>query len=220
MYQNCKFYISDYSEYVFSSSLSIYFTLIALWCCFPIQLLISIYNNNGAEMQICPLLTRIQCKVSDAQVTVKACWPLVILISPSYITSSCWISAAGSKYNNLAKSIYSLFLCWEWYVRPKIWGNTNKGIYMHTWLICHILRWCRQRAAHILKLRLRIREIWRGVLEGCWDWTSEKFKGRGSCRPLVHAGSKSLPLAAESVCVEPRVRCTRVPRGLPRGLEV
>ena len=43
-----------------------------------------------------------------------------------------------------------------------------------------------------------------GVLEGCWDWTSEKFKGRGSCRPLVHAGSKSLPLAAESVhvCVD------------------
>ena len=36
-----------------------------------------IYNNNGAEMQICTLLTRIQCKVSDAQVTVKACGPLV-----------------------------------------------------------------------------------------------------------------------------------------------
>ena len=28
-------------------------------------------------MQICALLTRIQCKVSDAQVTVKACGPLV-----------------------------------------------------------------------------------------------------------------------------------------------
>ena len=31
-------------------------------------------------MQICALLTRIQCKVSDAQVTVKACGPLVSLI--------------------------------------------------------------------------------------------------------------------------------------------
>ena len=29
-------------------------------------------------MQICALLTRIQCKVSDAQVTVKARGPLVI----------------------------------------------------------------------------------------------------------------------------------------------
>ena len=29
-------------------------------------------------MQICALLTRIQCKVSYAQVTVKACGPLVI----------------------------------------------------------------------------------------------------------------------------------------------
>ena len=28
-------------------------------------------------MQICTLLTRIQCKVSDTQVTVKACGPLV-----------------------------------------------------------------------------------------------------------------------------------------------
>ena len=45
------------------------------------QLLIFIYNNNGAEMQICALLTRIQCKVSDAQVTVKACGPLVCFVT-------------------------------------------------------------------------------------------------------------------------------------------
>ena len=31
-------------------------------------------------MKICTLLTRIQCKVYDAQVTVKACGPLVLLI--------------------------------------------------------------------------------------------------------------------------------------------
>ena len=37
-------------------------------------------NNNGAEMQICALLTRIQCKISDAQVTVKACGPLVFYV--------------------------------------------------------------------------------------------------------------------------------------------
>ena len=30
VYQNCKFHISRYSEYVFSSSLSIYFKLIAI----------------------------------------------------------------------------------------------------------------------------------------------------------------------------------------------
>ena len=35
------------------------------------------YNNGAVHMQICTLLTRIQCKVSDTQVTVKACWPLV-----------------------------------------------------------------------------------------------------------------------------------------------
>ena len=43
-----------------------------------IQLLIFIYYNNGAvDMQICALLTRIQFKESDTQVTVKACGPLV-----------------------------------------------------------------------------------------------------------------------------------------------
>ena len=68
---------------------------------------------------------------------------------------------------------------------------------MHTWLICHILRWCKHRVDHILK-----------------------FKGRGSCRPLVHTGSKSLLLAAESVCVEPRGRCLLGTKGLPRELEV
>ena len=30
VYQNCKFHISHYSEYVLSSSLSVYFTLIAI----------------------------------------------------------------------------------------------------------------------------------------------------------------------------------------------
>ena len=35
------------------------------------------YNNGAVNMQICTLLTRIQCKVSDTQVTVKACGPLV-----------------------------------------------------------------------------------------------------------------------------------------------
>ena len=33
-------------------------------------------------MQICALQTRIQCKVSDTQVTVKACGPLVQLKDP------------------------------------------------------------------------------------------------------------------------------------------
>ena len=35
------------------------------------------YNNGAVNMQKCTLLTRIQCKVSDTQVTVKACGPLV-----------------------------------------------------------------------------------------------------------------------------------------------
>ena len=41
------------------------------------------YNNGAVDMQICTLLTRIQCKVSDTQVTVKACGPLVELLEIS-----------------------------------------------------------------------------------------------------------------------------------------
>ena len=64
VYQNCKFHIGHYSEYVLSSCLSI--------CCFPIQLLIFIYYyNGGVDMQICTPLTRSQCKVSDTQVKVR-----------------------------------------------------------------------------------------------------------------------------------------------------
>ena len=37
------------------------------------------YNNGAVNMQICTLLTRIHCKVSDTEVTVKACGPLVFL---------------------------------------------------------------------------------------------------------------------------------------------
>ena len=38
-------------------------------------------------MQICALLRRIQCKVSDTQVTVKACGPL--FIKKSWIYPGC-----------------------------------------------------------------------------------------------------------------------------------
>ena len=39
-------------------------------CCFHLPLLISIYSMHDGP------LTRTQCKVSDTQVTVKACGPL------------------------------------------------------------------------------------------------------------------------------------------------
>ena len=83
VYQNCKFHISNYSEYVLSSCLSIYFTLIAIVLkdydyAFLYILLIFIYYYDGAvDMRICAPLTRSQCKVCDTQVTVKACGPLV-----------------------------------------------------------------------------------------------------------------------------------------------
>ena len=72
VYQNCKFHISLYSEYVLSSSLSVYFTLIAI-----VLKDCNAGYNGAVDMQICALLTRIQCKVTDTQVTVKACGPLV-----------------------------------------------------------------------------------------------------------------------------------------------
>ena len=39
-----------------------------------------LFYNGAVDMQICALLTRSQCKVSDTQVTVKACGPLVYFL--------------------------------------------------------------------------------------------------------------------------------------------
>ena len=44
---------------------------------FVYYLIFIYYNNVAVDMQLCALLTRIQCKVSDTQVTVKASGPLV-----------------------------------------------------------------------------------------------------------------------------------------------
>ena len=78
VYQNCKVH----SEYVLSTSLSIYFTLIVIVLKNYNAAFLSIgdfylFYNGAVDMQICTLLTRNQCKVSDTQVTVKACGPLV-----------------------------------------------------------------------------------------------------------------------------------------------
>ena len=43
-----------------------------------------IWPNGAVDMQICALLTRIQCKVYDTQVTAKACGPLVYHILSQY----------------------------------------------------------------------------------------------------------------------------------------
>ena len=46
------------------------------------------YNNGTVDMQICALLTSIECKVSGTQVTVKACGPLVSLNDLTLISSN------------------------------------------------------------------------------------------------------------------------------------
>ena len=89
-------HISHYSDYdyVVSSTLSTYSTLIAImlrdydaaflyhrW--FPF-----IPWWGCCQIQILAPLTRSQCKVSDTQVTVKACGPLVIVLS-SFV-QRCW----------------------------------------------------------------------------------------------------------------------------------
>ena len=38
-----------------------------------------LFYDGAVDIQILALLTRSQCKVSDTQVTVKACGPLVII---------------------------------------------------------------------------------------------------------------------------------------------
>ena len=75
-------HISHYSEYVVSSNLSIYSTLIAILlgdydAVFLYHRWFSFILWWANDVQIWALLTRSWCKVSDNQVTIKACWPLV-----------------------------------------------------------------------------------------------------------------------------------------------
>ena len=80
-------------EYVLSSTLSIYSTLIAIvleynsYIEYIVMMLLSdtivdfhLFYDGAVDIQIWALLTRSQCKVSDTQVTVKACGPLVGVI--------------------------------------------------------------------------------------------------------------------------------------------
>ena len=59
------------------------------------------YHYNGAvDMQLCVLLTRIQCKVSDTQVTVKASGPLDL---------DCYNSFFSQKANGYCDREHRLF---------------------------------------------------------------------------------------------------------------
>ena len=78
-------HISNFSEYVLSSILSIYSTLIAIVlrdydAAFRYHSWFSFILWWAVDIEIWALLTRSQCKVSDTQVTVKACGPLVLRI--------------------------------------------------------------------------------------------------------------------------------------------
>ena len=76
-------HISHFSEYVLSSTLSIYSTLIAIVfrdydAAFRYHSWFSFILWWGCWYTNMSPLTRSQCKVSDTQVTVKACGPLVL----------------------------------------------------------------------------------------------------------------------------------------------
>ena len=123
------------------SSLSIYSTLIAV--------VLSDYNAAilfwfsfilwwAVDIQIWALLTRSQCKVSDTQVTVKACGPLVhhrILIqNRSAWKSLCFRWDASLKH----------FLCESFvFLRIKIvnfqQGQVDLRSGIHTELICDLM---------------------------------------------------------------------------------
>ena len=69
-----------------SSTLSIYSTLIAIVlrgynAAFLRIVYFYLIFDGAVDMQILALLTRSQCWVSDTQVTVKACGPLVLKIA-------------------------------------------------------------------------------------------------------------------------------------------
>ena len=77
--------ISHYSKYwLLFSTLSVYSTLISILlrddnAVFLCHCDFYLFNDGAADMRMC------QCRVSDTQVTVKACGPLVFHTSKLYL---------------------------------------------------------------------------------------------------------------------------------------
>ena len=64
-------------------------------------------------MQICTLLTRIQCKVSDTQVTVKACGPLVLSPFTSLLNYTACANQWETKVLKLLTPSLVPFFCYN-----------------------------------------------------------------------------------------------------------
>ena len=105
MYQNCKFHISHYSEYVFSSSLSIYFKLIAIvlqdydaaflyncWFLFIILmgLLICKYALFWQEFSVKSLILRWPLRPVGLLFDSKLCFITALHASSLQITQCCY----------------------------------------------------------------------------------------------------------------------------------
>ena len=117
--------ICHYSEYVLSSSLSIYFTLLL---CYRIIMLLSFttvdfYLFIILGLLLCQyvLLTRSQCKVSDTLVTVKSCGPLDS-------NRQSWKQKHFIDKTWTTRWFYShLQILYSWIVAKTIWGNKMKN---------------------------------------------------------------------------------------------
>ena len=73
-------HISHYSDNVVSSTLLIYRTLVAIMMLLSYTIIdFHLFYDGTVDIQILAPLTRSQCKVSDTQVTVKTCGPLVFI---------------------------------------------------------------------------------------------------------------------------------------------
>ena len=58
-----------------------------------------LFYDRAVDIQICALLTRSQCKVSDTQVTVKACGPLVYVRWIVLTIKNGHCKASNCRYN-------------------------------------------------------------------------------------------------------------------------
>ena len=87
-----------------------------------------LFYDGAVDIQIWALLTRSQCKVSDTQVTVKACWPLVIFLlwSKALIYLSVFEKSKTHSSSPVTPSgsllIYPVPLC----LSCKIWRDLKK----------------------------------------------------------------------------------------------
>ena len=190
--------ISHYSEYILSSTLSIYIVLNAiLWSEYNAVSsfhCLYLFYHGAADIQIWALLTRSQCKFSDTQATVKALGSLVL--NEFEINVLQWISSFLFYFIHKMKDHTCLFK----QIIPPSYFSSIWALQIFVWKKINV---CQLKSLNFLKgeqsvpLSLLYKHIF--VQASLYGTFELRIRSEFSCSNEVIVGHISLPHYRETV---------------------